>query len=312
MIPAALPTVVYGPALSGKSTLITEAAAAATRGCEITGGKLPDKVNVAWLAGEEPIEEIVLPRLAAASADLRRVYFPQLRRGPERLGWRLLEDPALWRRMVSELRIGLLVIDPVACFLGSETPPESNLAARRCLETLTNLGKETGVASVVLKHPRKSGRGSSQEQMSGGLEWFNTPRSVLLVGLHPGKEGARVAVQQKPSLSPGAGGVEFVIQQLGGMGRAHVTRAADVRAVDVLTEELSGVDRSALEEAKEFLVEYLKEGERRTSDLQKWAQEAGLAWITIRRAKFDLNVSSEWRSEDGTKHRVWVKRDKGS
>ena len=49
---------------------------------------------------------------------------------------------------------------------------------------------------------------------------------------------------------------------------------------------------SALNEAKEFLLDVLHEGPQRQKDIWKQADEAGIRWSTLRRAKDALGIES--------------------
>ena len=81
---------------------------------------------------------------------------------------------------------------------------------------------------------------------------------------------------------------------------APVTMSAD-EAVAAMAGDAES--RGALEEAKQFLLEVLDEGPVAQKEIKQQAEEAGLAWRTVRRAKTALGV--EARKGSVEEHGRW-------
>jgi hypothetical protein len=64
-------------------------------------------------------------------------------------------------------------------------------------------------------------------------------------------------------------------------------------------------EKPALDEAQDFLEATLGDGPVLVSELRKAAREAGITWITLRRAKDALTVSARRREVPETPSRTW-------
>lgn len=76
-------------------------------------------------------------------------------------------------------------------------------------------------------------------------------------------------------------------------------------ATALLAEQADGEDRSALEEAKDFLREALTDGPRPAREVQKEAEQAGIAERTMRRARTALSIKPAKIGRPGEKEQRW-------
>jgi hypothetical protein len=86
-----------------------------------------------------------------------------------------------------------------------------------------------------------------------------------------------------------------------------VGEECDIKGCDLEEQTKSVVEREMLREAEEFLVKILDRGECKSKDIMQAAQDAGLSWMTVRRAKIRLGVTDHKVGDDGTHHTVWRK-----
>jgi hypothetical protein len=310
-IPFRACTVLYGPLQRGKSTVARSVAAQLTQGFDLNTGDVFAEKRVLWFASEEDVFTVVKPRLAALSAKLQNVAFPQLKRDGSRRRI-LLPDHASWLRdVILETGASLTVWDPVKAFVGGDQAADSGAAARTLVDCLTEVCAATDSAALLLMHPRKGGRGSADEQIAGSLEWLNCPRSAVLVADAPDRPGTCVMVHHKTSLSKRGPTLRFQIAERGGMPHLEWLGTSGASLDQVAEAQASAADRDALLDARAFLRLWLEGEARRASDLEKWAEQAGIRAATLRRAKAAEGVTSHPVGANDDRYWVWRKPDGG-
>ena len=252
----------------GKSKLVAEWVARASRGEALTpSGRESPPINTLML-GEDDISDTTCPRLTAAGADLDRVYFSDS-----------LEEVA---GDVKTLQIGLVIIDPIAKFLGALNSAD---AVRQRIYPLVETAKQTQAAIVLLRHLVKSGRRSALHAGAGSVGITGAARIELLFGVDPSlplDELARVLTVTKCNLAARAPSLGLSI----GAGVAWRGVSAST-ADDVVT---AGRRDSALVEAMAYLGDELAEGPCRSTHLFHGTRDNGISRATLRRAKDRLGV----------------------
>ncbi|HZC57781.1 MAG TPA: AAA family ATPase, partial [Xanthobacteraceae bacterium] len=132
--------------------------------CATTGRDWPDGAhgiepgNVIMVTAEDALDQVVVPRLMAAGADLQRVNFLKaIRQDSKRRMFMLGEDIEQLERMISDIAgVVLVTIDPITAFMGkinSSSPTD----VRGQLGPLTDLAERTNVAFSTVTHLPKQG-----------------------------------------------------------------------------------------------------------------------------------------------------------
>ena len=307
-IPLGKLTVIDGDPGTGKSTLTLDLAARASR-----GGPMPDgsgyraPVGVVILSGEDGLADTIVPRLTSAGADLTRIV--ALTECPDGEGEEthppvLPGDLGVIRQAIARVEAKLLIIDPLMAYLGADTNSHRDQDIRRVLFRVAALAEETGVAVVVVRHLNKSGGGPALYRGGGSIGIIGAARSGLLVAIDPDDEDRRVFASTKSNLGPRPESLSFHLEA--GEGEAaHVvwdgTSAHDANAL--LAAPATGEERTASDEAQEFLLAVLAEGPVASTQIVAEARGAGLSERTLRRAKGALGIES--RKRDMRSPWVW-------
>jgi hypothetical protein len=279
----------------GKSTLLLDIAARLT-----TGRPMPDETeakdpgDVIVLSAEDSIGAVIVPRLRAAGANLKRVHTldeVQGSKGSEPLV--LPNHVHILERLVVEKGARLVVIDPVTAFLGRGVNSWNDQSVRGALRPLAEMADHTGCVVVIVRHLRKSGRDSAVLAGGGSIAFVAAARVGLMVTKHLDDRDLRVLSVTKSNvgLIP-----EPVTYRIVGAGAVGLVEWRD-ETIDASADELIAIptdagDRSMLDDAKTFLADLLANGTVDSCNVIKQGGEHGFSSRTLHRAKSAIGARS--------------------
>jgi hypothetical protein len=192
----------------GKGTLIAWVIARLTRG-ELPGDLRGQPVNVGVLGDEDSFDDVWVPRLHAAGADLEGVV--QIER-PDGGFVNVSEDREKLAATIQQQGLRVLFFDQLLDNLGAGTDDWRQKSVRDALQPLRALAREFEIAVLGCLHPNK--RADSFRQLIAGAPAFNSvSRSSLLVAQHPDDENMRVLVRGKGNLSQAPEAIEFQLAE---------------------------------------------------------------------------------------------------
>ena len=247
-------------------------------------------------------------RLEAAGADLDMVHYASPDAGTT------LDDITTIKADLAAMPSppALVVFDTLAGFLPGKISLDSMGDTRRLLKPLAELAGDTGAAVLLLHHEGKGQRTSLLHAGVGSIGIMGAARSALVCGRHPENEGVFVMVHAKSSEEAPAQPVAYKLerQELG--NRASTVKcvldgvARGVDPLDVVNGPARESDgnRTAVDEACEFLLGFLEEGPELKTDIMRAAKKEGISEAAMRRAKDKLAVGSGRRQVDGV---AWSK-----
>jgi hypothetical protein len=285
----------------GKSTLTVELAAAVSRG-RLGGDLHGEPRDVLIATAEDHFASVVWGRLVAAGADLERVHQIHVSDGEEMLT--LPDDVAgIEARCIDLLLerrpVALVVVDPVAAFIGARIDTHRDASVRRVLAPLAGLAERQRLAVAGVAHLNKDQAGKLLARVGGSVAFGAAPRSVLAFARHPddtdGERGSeRVIVHAKsnhgryaPSLAARIEGRE--VPEVGSVSRLMITGECEVGPEDL---DARGEERTERDEAADFLGAELADGPRLAAEIRRAARDAGISERTLKRGKAELGVTS--------------------
>lgn len=313
----------------GKTTIVLALIATVTRGDFFPDGSLcRNRGNVVIWSGEDDPADTLAPRLAAAGANMRRVYFVgAVRESGASRSFDPAKDAAALREAIKAAGgASLLMVDPIVSAVAGDS--HKNAEVRRALQPLADLAAEVGAALIGITHFSKgtSGRDPT-ERITGSLAFGALARVVMIAAKVEPKDdepAKRIFARSKSNIGPDDGGFEYSLEQVEvpdhpGMF-ASVARwgnAIEGTAREILAEAEapSDSDGSALGDAKAFLRDFLSEGSKSVSEIQPAARHAGISKITLRRAREDLKIKLsksgmtggwEWSLPEGDQEKAKV------
>jgi hypothetical protein len=302
-IPVGKITLLEGDPSVGKGFLYVAIVAAVSRGEGLPGSPGTEPGVVLVCTTEDGLGDSLRPRLDAAGADVRLVHAVAE-------PFDLSGDGGALRRLeglVAELRPRLVVLDSFVAYLGAGTDMHRANSTRAVLAPLAQLAERSRAAFLLIRHLSKARSGRALHAGLGSVDFTAVCRSQLLAGQAAEDRAKRALVHTKSNLGPTGTSLSYDLEAVPGheVPRIAWQGESELRASDLLAAESVGDERSALEEAGEFLRETLGDGPRPAREVRSRADEAGIAWRTVVRAKGPLGVSAIREGGAGASGR-WV------
>jgi putative DNA primase/helicase len=310
-------TCIAGEPGAGKSQLSIAIISAITTGAEWPCGEgRAIQGSAIILSAEDGAGDTIVPRLHAAGADLGSVQIIEAVKGSGGKGRRDLQaDLELLEKEITRIGDVVLVsIDPISSYMG-KTDSHKNSEVRGVLEPIGEMAERMRVAILSVTHFSKAGANTNTKALHrfiGSIAFVGAPRAAFAV-IEDTDKDRRLFLHAKNNLAPAPQGLAFRLQQtIVDPDRNIVASCArwepepvSMTANDALAADAAGdSNRSAIEEAMEFLRDLLSEGCVPAKEVKAEANSAGQTWATVRRAKDRIGITPrrEGFGDDG----VWV------
>jgi hypothetical protein len=193
-----------------------------------------------------------------------------------------------------------VVIDPLMAFLSGKTDSHKDQDIRRALAPLATLAERTRAAVLIVRHLNKAAGGNTLYRGGGSIGIIGAARSGLVVAKDPEDPERRILAANKHNLSRAAPSLAFRVETApNGAAREDWGGTSSLSAGDILREPADPEQRSAMSEAKAFLLKELADGPVAAELVKKDARAAGVSERTLKRAKRVLGVGSD-KASDGS------------
>jgi hypothetical protein len=245
-IPLGVVSLLGGRAGIGKSTFLAWLTAQVSNGT-LEGDLKNSPRQVTFIAGEDEIDSVLVPRLQAAGANLANVNaVSALEEETDGTHWvsmpNVRKDLADLKTVLYESGTTLLIIDPLSATMEGDTNSEQ--VVRSQLGRLAHLAGEMNIAILAVKHWHK-GAGESIDRISGSHGFTDIVRSVLQ--LVPDEQENRLILTadknnygpRKPSFAFRLDTVEVPIEgdESNPVGKAIFLGETETRVSDILKRE---------------------------------------------------------------------------
>ena len=295
-IPLGKLTLLEGDGGLGKSWLTCALATAVSCGSELPKAVPSAPANVLMLSAEDGLGDTLRPRLDAFGADVTRVYAIDEPLTLDAGGLLGLEAAII------ENEARLVIIDPLFAYTGGKVDIHRANEARGITAPLSDIAAKHGCAVVAVRHLNKSrGAGHAANAGIGSIDFYAAARSVLMVGADPDDKAQRALVQTKNNLAPFGPAIGFKIED----GCFWWTGESTLTAGRILSISGDEEQRSAQDEAVDFLRSALAEGERQISDVTHEGRAAGITDKPFRRARERLGIKTRREGKAGNQKSDW-------
>lgn len=281
----------------GKSTAMVDIAARVTTYRTMPDGSRSDlegPASVLILSAEDGAGDTIRTRLEAAGADLDRVIIWDCNiddDGSEMLP-SLPEDIGLMAELIQRHNVAMVTIDPIMAYFGANINSYRDQDVRRALAPLAKVGEATGAAIVLVRHLNKAMGGSAIYRGGGSIGIVGAARSGLLAAKHPDDENRRILASTKCNLGPQPPSLAYRLEGHANGAGYVVWEGVTTHTADALVSQPhSDEERTAREEAIDFLRDVLASGPVPAKEILRQARDADINEKTLRRAKSDLGVT---------------------
>lgn len=300
-IPSGKISLIVGDPGAGKSLLSLYIASVISRGDDWPDVKNPsaeNKGSVIILTAEDSIDDTVRVRADAMEADASKIKIlegmipvaNQLEFFNIRKHIQVLE-----KAIEKTGDVKLVVLDPITAYLG-DIEGHKNVQVRATLAPLAALADKHKLAIIGISHLNKDQAKKALYRALGSVAFTATARSVWLVQQDEDdpKYQRRFFSPLKANICKNPTTLAFSID--GPIGQPRVifeSMPVDKTAEELLADEETKDRYSALEEAKNWLLEALKEGPLPSTQIYQEAKENAISEATLNRAKPKLGIVSE-------------------
>jgi putative DNA primase/helicase len=298
-IPRGMLTLVAGRPGQGKSLFAAFLAAQASA----TG-------NVIYSSREDPLRQVLRPRLEAAGARLERVHL---------LALDLPEDTPLLEREIACRQANLLVLDPLAAHLSVSL--HNDQAVRQALSPLTKIAERSGCAVLLISHtikslPRRAHPLDAIGGSGGGLA--AACRIAYIFATDPQDSEQRILATAKSNIGPEPDSLRFGLgltepneDEEDGVAYLLERTECELTASELLRASLAGSRQSEKRaKAEDWLIGELCFGAKPSDELRERATKQGISERTLRRASDKLGIvkgrgpGATWALPDGLLERL--------
>ena len=306
-------SIVAGDGGLGKSTILCDIAARITTGADWPDGT-PNGVigSVIMLVAEDGLEHTVKPQIVAAGGNPDKIYIVKgsvETDGKGKRWFNLQADIEKLEQLIREIGdVRAVILDPVTSYLG-ETDSHKNDKVRKVLDPLGAMTERLNVATICNNHHTKgSGGTSANNKVIGSVAFVNQARTVISVLEDAEHEDRRLFIPSKMNIAALGEGIGYRIGQRLETIDGHEILCSyilwdkdpvKVSADDALA-ALSERDGGALDDAKDFLRDYLSGRSVDAKDAESEAIGRGISKATLRRARRGLVLAKKSNEKDGS------------
>jgi hypothetical protein len=285
----------------GKSTLTLDLACRVSRGWTMppAAGREPDlrgPAGVLLLGAEDSLAHTIRPRIDAMGGDPSRIHaLEAMLSGGEERPVVLPVDLDTARARIGELKIKLIVVDPLMAYLSSEHDANRDQDVRRCLRPMHRLAEEMGLTILLVRHLNKLSGGPALYRGSSSIGIIGASRASLIVGRDPDVD-RHVLAMNKINLGPKPPSLAYRIEGHGMASRLVWEEEVDLRAEQILGHtgpaRPTGRPDGPYQEARRLLADLLAGGPVEARRVEERAEKAEVSWRTVEKAKKDLGIIS--------------------
>jgi putative DNA primase/helicase len=299
---------------TGKTSIGMAVAATITLGGRWPDGTLADPGHVVIWSGEDDPSDTLIPRLIAAGADLTRVHV--VTGAQDASGSRSFDPSGDVLALADTLADmdpppALLIVDPIVSAVAGDS--HKNAEVRRALQPLVDLAMIRRVAVLGITHFSKGSAGRDPvERVTGSLAFGALARVVMATAKRSEDDGGgRILARGKSNIGRDDGGYLYDFEVCEALPGIETTRILWGDPIEGSARELLGQaetltdpdDRSAIEDAAEWLREQLGFGSIEGAKIKKMARAEGISERTLYRAADTIGV--ERKGNGFAKSRVW-------
>lgn len=301
-------TSLAGDGGSGKTTVWCALAAAVSSGNKTFiesflpddwGGGIPQKVM--FFSAEDSYEYTLKRRLRKNGAMLENIYSIDI--ADDRFPDVKFNSPFL-EQLLDRYRPALCIFDPIQAFVPPDIRMGDRNSMRACLSPLIGYGEKYGTTTLIIEHANKQSNVWGRKRIADSADIWDISRSVIMAG-ETNEPGVRYLSHEKSNYGPTGDTILYTIEDevIRFKGYSAKKDKDFVTDVDYTTRQAP-----QREEAKEFILDYLKDGEKEVSDLDAMAKAQSISANSLKNAKAELKRDGKIRYRNAGSGRTCDKK----
>jgi putative DNA primase/helicase len=233
-----------------------------------------------------------------------------------------MQDIDILTMALARFKPAMMIFDSIQSFFGNGVDMNKASDTRPVLDAVRNLCKAYGCTPFYVRHNGKSQHAKAMHSGLGSIDIAANMRSVLALYEDAEEKHRRYLAQTKTNgrkaptmqLALTSATYDFALDdgevitveevKVDWDGLSALS-AADLNARQWVQQSADDEEKSALDEAREFLRAILADGPLLTTEVLKAAKEAGISEKTIKRAKAMEGIKAQRRPIDGAPSREW-------
>lgn len=252
------------------------------------GGIEIEKVKgqkVMFFSAEDSYRYTLRRKLRKNGADLKNILSMDI--ADERFKDVKFDSPFL-ERLIAEHRPALVIFDPVQAFVPPNIKMGERNAMRACLAPLIGYGEKYKCTFLIVVHTNKMSGAWGRKRMADSSDMWDIARSVEMIG-ETSEPGIRYISQEKSNYGPLRSTILFSLDD-----EIICYKGMSTKKDKDFVAEASYNTRQApqKEEAKAFILEFLKNGTKEIAELDEMAKIEGISKNALKEAKAELRKES--------------------
>ena len=201
-------------------------------------------------------------------------------------------DSPFLEQLIAKYRPALVVFDPVQAFVPPNIRMGERNAMRACLAPLIGYGEKYGCTFLIIVHTNKMSGVWGRKRMADSSDMWDLSRCVEMIG-ETGEPGIRYISQEKSNYGLLKPTVLFSIED----EVIKYRGMSDKKDRDFVTDANYNTRQApAKEAAKEFILDFLKDGEKEVAELDEMASVESITKHALKDAKSELRKEGKIKS----------------
>lgn len=293
-LPMGMLSLVSGDPGAGKTYLALAIAAALSNGRTPFTGQERAPVDTVYLSLENSPEHVVRPRFDSLQGDASRFHLLKgsIASDGKRTDSISLADTDLLGQAISQVRAGLVIVDPIQSYFGADVDTHRSNETRPILDGLVRLADEHHCCFLLVRHLSKASGRRAIHNGLGSIDITGAARTEMMAGHAPNEPSKRALVHVKSNIGRFGNSLGYTIGESG----FAWSGISELTSRDIVASDDEHEKRTEISAAIDFLSNALASGSRLMKEIQ---QESGLTERTLQRAAGRLKVKKERDGKSG-------------
>ena len=311
-------TSLAGDGGSGKTTVWCALAAAVSAGKKtFLETLIPDRIDsvnprepqkVLFFSAEDSAEYTLKRRLRKNGANLENIIFLDV--ADDRFQ-DVKFNSLFLEAILKEYCPALCIFDPIQAFVPPDIRMGDRNAMRNCLAPLIGYGEKYGTTFLIIEHANKQSGVWGRKRIADSADIWDISRSVIMAG-ETNRDGIRYLSHEKSNYDQTRQTVLYSIEDEVICFKGYTSKK-DKDFVAEAVHETRGIQPR--QEAKEFILDFLKDGEKEVAELDEMAKVNDISKNAMREAKSELRQEGKtkmWSIGYGSEKKHFISLLEGS